>query len=49
MQEKNKLVVRCFLKDGTEVDPTEVVIPKDHPVYRTIQMILDERIRKEMA
>lgn len=49
MKEKNKWIVRCFLKDGTEVNPADIVIPKNHPVYRTIQMIQNERIRKEIA
>ncbi|HEM3632581.1 TPA: hypothetical protein U1C38_000377 [Streptococcus suis] len=49
MKEKNKWIVRCFLKDGTEVNPADIVIPKVHPVYRTIQMIEKERIRKEIA
>ncbi|HEM3666956.1 TPA: hypothetical protein U1C81_000694 [Streptococcus suis] len=45
MQEKNKWVVRCFLKDGTEVDPAEVTIPKGHPVYHTLRMIEQNRLR----
>lgn len=43
---QQEFTVRCFLSDGTEVDPAEVVIPKGHSVYQTLIMQSKNRADK---
>ncbi|MGT2951635.1 BOW99_gp33 family protein [Streptococcus cuniculi] len=40
------LTVRCFLPDGTEVNPADIVIPKEHSVYQTLIMLSKNKTEK---
>lgn len=36
--------VNCYLKDMTPVSPADISVPEDHPVYRLLTKINQERL-----
>ncbi|MCQ9211632.1 MULTISPECIES: BOW99_gp33 family protein [unclassified Streptococcus] len=43
---QQKPIIRCYLADGTEVDPSDIVIPEGHPVYKTLMLLEKEKLEK---